>query len=153
VRQCRTPEHASGESQSGPVEAPSNLLSNPHFSWDNLWITFYVVTGLTARQIFIAPFRGGVAPAHKEWIAVTDGLGMDREPQWSPDDNLIYFLSQRDQFQCIGLSVSIVLRSVLFLQPSRYIISTVRAFPAGTRTRAIQDWRSPGQDRSQPGGS
>jgi hypothetical protein len=42
-----------------------------------------------------------VAPANKEWIAVTDGLGLDREPQWSPDDNLIYFLSVRDQFQCI----------------------------------------------------
>ncbi|MBL8290592.1 MAG: PD40 domain-containing protein, partial [Bryobacterales bacterium] len=32
---------------------------------------------------------------------VTDGSVMDRNPAWSPDGNLLYFLSERDAFRCI----------------------------------------------------
>jgi WD40 repeat protein len=51
--------------------------------------------------IFIAPLRNGVALGESEWIQVTDGTGTEAAPWWSPDGNILYFLSQRDGFQCI----------------------------------------------------
>jgi hypothetical protein len=36
----------------------------------------------------------------KEWVAVTDGRGMERYADWSPDGNTLYFLSERDGFRC-----------------------------------------------------
>ena len=76
--------------------------ASPRFSWDNAWITFYLVTSPTTRQIFIAPFRDEASIDQKEWIAVTDGSTLDVEPRWSPDGSIVYFLSDRDQVhECI----------------------------------------------------
>jgi hypothetical protein len=33
-------------------------------------------------------------------IPVTDGKGMDRCAEWSPDGKLLYFVSERDGFRC-----------------------------------------------------
>jgi hypothetical protein len=54
--------------------------------------------------MFVAEVRGegGETPAPEEsWIPITDGKGLDREAAWSPDGNLLYFLSDRDGFRCI----------------------------------------------------
>ncbi|HUJ23388.1 MAG TPA: protein kinase [Bryobacteraceae bacterium] len=92
--------------------AQTNLISLPRtrgffpfsgrFSPDQRWISFHARSGNPAvRKVFIAPFRGAqVIPEH-EWIPVTDGTTMDRETFWSPDGNLLYFLSERDGFRCI----------------------------------------------------
>lgn len=37
----------------------------------------------------------------ERWIRVSDGIAMDRNPAWSPDGRLLYFLSERDSFRCI----------------------------------------------------
>ena len=71
------------------------------FSPDEQWVAFHSRPDPTTRQIFVAPFRNGVVPDRKGWIAVTDGKQMDREPFWSPDGNLLYFISERDGFRCI----------------------------------------------------
>jgi WD40 repeat protein len=91
----------SGENKPNLLRHSKYQTTSPCFSWDNRWITFRIFTGETTRQIFVAPFRDGVAPDEKEWIAVTDGSTLDLEPRWSPDGSLIYFLSDRDQFRCI----------------------------------------------------
>jgi len=70
-------------------------------SSDGHWMSFHAQLGPLRRQIFIAPLRDGIVPEEKEWIPVTDGLGFDREAFWSPDGNLLYFLSERDGFRCI----------------------------------------------------
>src|SRR5262249_437473 len=36
-----------------------------------------------------------------DWVAVTDGSNIDWHISWSPDGNLLYFLSHRDGFFCI----------------------------------------------------
>ena len=36
-----------------------------------------------------------------EWLPVSDGKVMDREPRWSSNGNLLYFLSTRDGNHCI----------------------------------------------------
>jgi Tol biopolymer transport system component len=44
------------------------------------------------------PIRDDKPP---EWIAVTDGTHNDSGPQFSPDGNTAYFISQRDGYHCI----------------------------------------------------
>ena len=77
------------------------------FSPDGRWIAFHATTErpARARQIFVVPFRGwpsDTGEPRPAWIPVTDGKAMDRQAYWSPDGNLLYFLSDdRDGFRCI----------------------------------------------------
>jgi Tol biopolymer transport system component len=85
------------------------LLRNPkynvtaaRFSPDGRWMSFQIVIeAATRRQIFITPIRNGIAAAESEWVPVTDGTSLDRNAVWSPDGNLLYFLSERDGFRCV----------------------------------------------------
>ena len=45
--------------------------------------------------------RPSVAAAIPDGAFVTDGKSADREPYWSPDGNLLDYLSDRDGFRCI----------------------------------------------------
>lgn len=92
------------------VAHPGAFLYNARFSPDLGWITFHAaMSSSTTRQIFIVPFRGehpantagGITDA--DWIPVTDGSELDRDPYWSPDGNAIYFLSDRDGFRCVWM--------------------------------------------------
>ena len=49
----------------------------------------------------LGPVRDGKAAAEAEWITVSTTAGANRRPWWSPDGNLLYFLSTRDNYQCI----------------------------------------------------
>jgi eukaryotic-like serine/threonine-protein kinase len=89
---------------------PEALLYNARFSPDARWIAFHAAMGSsTARQIFVVPFRGehgastpgGITDA--DWVPITDGSQMDREPYWSSDSNALYFLSERDGFRCMWM--------------------------------------------------
>ena len=81
---------------------PDHIPYSARFSPDGRYISFHVRTGNPlARQIFIAPFRGDAPIDERDWLPVTDGSAMDRETYWSPDGNLLYFLSDRDGFRCI----------------------------------------------------
>jgi Tol biopolymer transport system component/predicted Ser/Thr protein kinase len=74
-------------------------LSDPRFSADGRWVAFHMQIDPLRRQMFIAPSRPG-AP-EKEWIPITDGSAMDRFAAWSPDGNVLYWISERDGFRCI----------------------------------------------------
>ncbi len=76
-------------------------LHAARFSPDHRWIAFHAKSAAGLARIDIAPFAGGRTVAVKEWIDVTDGSGMDQNPCWSPDGNLLYFLSERDGSRCI----------------------------------------------------
>jgi Tol biopolymer transport system component len=84
----------------------SHALSMGRFSPDDRWIAFHAIPDPTTRQVFIAPFRdvsqpGVSPPEEKEWIPITDGKGMERYASWSPDGNVLYFLSEQDGFRCL----------------------------------------------------
>jgi Tol biopolymer transport system component len=82
-------------------DTKSNVTA-ARFSPDGRWMSFQtVIDPATRRQIFIAPIRDEVAAPESEWIPITDGSGLDRNAQWSPGGNLLYFLSERDGFRCV----------------------------------------------------
>ena len=73
----------------------------PKLSSDEKWAAFQAVEENNTRTLYVAPFRTGAAVPSAEWIKVTNGRFLDRNPYWSPDGNLLYFLSERDSFRCI----------------------------------------------------
>ena len=78
-----------------------NDLYHAFFSWDDHWVVFKRLLGLTKAQILIAPVRDGEAGKEAEWISVTDGRYSDDKPQFSPDGDTVYFTSTRDGYLCI----------------------------------------------------
>jgi Tol biopolymer transport system component len=84
---------------------PSPLLSHPEWdlhrgqiSPDGHCIAFKPKMGATKSGISISPFRNGTGADQKEWITITDGEGDDESPIWSPDGNLLYFVTGRKEF-------------------------------------------------------
>jgi hypothetical protein len=82
------------------LQDPKRSLLSPEFSPDDRWICWHRSEGPLARRVFVVPFRRP-ALGENEWIPITDGSGLDREPYWSPDGNLLYFLSEREGFRCV----------------------------------------------------
>ncbi len=70
-------------------------LHRPRFSPDGQWLAVNPKMGERQSALYIVPYRNGVSAAQSEWIPVTDGHGIDGQPEWSPDGNILYFHSQR----------------------------------------------------------
>ncbi len=76
------------------------------FSPDGKWIVFHCILDPNLsrfrRSLHIAPFRGATPIPPEEWIpAVTDPSASDMKGWWSPNGNLLYFMSDRDGYSCI----------------------------------------------------
>jgi Tol biopolymer transport system component len=80
---------------------PKYGVSRGRFSPDGRWLSFHAIPGPEARRVYVVPFKGAVLQDEEAWIAITDGEGMERYADWSPDGNVLYFLSERDGFRCI----------------------------------------------------
>jgi eukaryotic-like serine/threonine-protein kinase len=76
--------------------ASGEVLRSPWFAPDGRWVAFHVRSTEVTRQIFVLPFHEGRETPRSEWIPITDGKHLDREPRWSPDGNLLYFLADRE---------------------------------------------------------
>ena len=82
----------------------TQVYTRPQVSPDGRWVSFHNGLSPSTRRIFIASLRPGSPPSiapESEWIPITDGKELDREACWSPDGNLLYFLSEREGFRCI----------------------------------------------------
>lgn len=80
---------------------PEYDFIQPQFCPGDRWISFACVYQPDRTRVMVAPFRGAATIPESEWIAVTDGSGFDSRPRWSPNGNLLYFISDRDGFRCI----------------------------------------------------
>jgi hypothetical protein len=52
-------------------------------------------------RLFIVPLDNGVPTPADSWIPIDHRSRWDDKPRWSPDGNLIYFLSDRDDYFCL----------------------------------------------------
>ena len=82
------------------LRSAKNNVYEAKFSPDGKWVAFAAGTGGHSR-IFIAAVRDGKAAPEAEWISASDLFGSSNKPRWSPDGNLIYFVSRRDGFLCL----------------------------------------------------
>jgi Tol biopolymer transport system component len=78
-----------------------SVLTDGRFSPDGRWMAFHARTQMTTAQVFVVPLDGALPVPRDRWIAVTDGRSEEMEPAWSPNGELLYFLSDRDGFRCI----------------------------------------------------
>jgi Tol biopolymer transport system component len=79
---------------------PKHNVDDARFSPDDHWVCFKLEQQPGHEPTFIAPVRNGVAAQESEWIQITNGP-VDGRSWWSPNGNLLYFLSDRDGSQCI----------------------------------------------------
>jgi hypothetical protein len=78
------------------------LLSGGQFARDGKWMSFHSADNQTSTaQVWIIRIDGALPVPAAQWIAVTDGNSVDRDPVWAPGGGLLYFLSDRDGFRCI----------------------------------------------------
>jgi eukaryotic-like serine/threonine-protein kinase len=52
-------------------------------------------------RLFVVPLKTDGAPEADNWIAIDHPSRWDDKPRWSPDGNLIYFVSDRDGQFCL----------------------------------------------------
>jgi Tol biopolymer transport system component len=64
---------------------------------DMKWVAFDL-PGAANGPVKIAPLRGGRAGGEAEWITIAAYPGRNALPWWSPDGNLLYFLSMKDGY-------------------------------------------------------
>jgi hypothetical protein len=83
------------------------LISHPHrdihgaeLAPDQRWLAFHTPSG-SRGPLWIAPVRQGQAGEESEWVKVFDAGVENCRPWWSPDGNLLYFVSLLDGFPCI----------------------------------------------------
>ena len=82
-------------------------LRGARYSPDGRWIAFHAEASPMERRVYIAPNREQSTSA--DWIRIgTENFSdipgvtpVDFQPSWSPDGNLLYWLSGRDGFRCI----------------------------------------------------
>jgi Tol biopolymer transport system component len=84
------------------LRLPGRAVTQASFSPDDRWICFLAGVGPGRTRVHIIPFRqGSPVPPETEWIAVTSGSAFEALPRWSPNGNLVYFISDRDGFRCL----------------------------------------------------
>jgi Tol biopolymer transport system component len=82
------------------VVSPAHDLAGAQLSSDG-WLAFHAITGAAQRQIFVARYGHARSIPQQEWIPVTAGLQLDRNPVWNERSDTLYFLSERCGFRCI----------------------------------------------------
>jgi Tol biopolymer transport system component len=92
----------SGEKMELISHAQYNLYQ-ANSSPDGRWVAFLAKS--QRSLLYIAPFPATPAVEQDgtpgDWISVTDGEFQNDKPRWSPDGNLLYFISNRDGFLCL----------------------------------------------------
>lgn len=90
---------ASGERRE-ILRYPKAPVQDARFSPDGRWIAVEM-RRRAGRQIWIAPYREGPSPKESEWIAITEESAHSRNPSWSADGTVLYYLSGHEGFRCI----------------------------------------------------
>jgi Tol biopolymer transport system component len=79
---------------------PRSSLVARGFSPDGRWISFSKISP-EGQVLMVAPFRISAPPPEAEWFSISDSLSNDFHPRWSPNGQILYFISERDGFACL----------------------------------------------------
>jgi eukaryotic-like serine/threonine-protein kinase len=82
------------------ISHPQRDIHGAELSPDQQWVAFHTPLD-RSHPLWIAPVRDGNAAGESEWVKVADSGVQNRRPWWSPDGNLLYFISLLDGFRCI----------------------------------------------------
>ncbi len=87
------------------LERPGFALYQTKFSLDDQFVALNAChdydSGVRDCRIFIVPIENGVPPPPDRWISVDHPSHWDDKPRWSPNGNLLYFISDRDGYLCL----------------------------------------------------
>ncbi|MGC9999056.1 MAG: hypothetical protein ABSE21_03065 [Bryobacteraceae bacterium] len=83
------------------VQSRESALYSPSVSPDGKWIALLVRTPPSDHRVALVPLRNGVAAPPSEWVYVTESGPWINKPRWATTGNLIYYVSNRDGFECI----------------------------------------------------
>ena len=83
------------------LQSAESALFSPSVSRDGKWLALVVRTPPNDHRIVVIPLHGKTAGAKAEWISVTEPGPWFNKPRWSPNGNLLYYISDRDGFTCI----------------------------------------------------
>lgn len=79
-----------------------NALYQTKLSPDDRWTTIESVsTNDMNSRIYVAPVSNHAVEPVQTWIPVAFSEGWDDKPRWSPNGDLLYFLSDHDGFRCL----------------------------------------------------
>lgn len=78
------------------VQSDRIPLLAPRFSPDNRWIAFHALESPDLRKVFAQAIAGTSSAEQRAWVPITSGRILDRGAQWSPNGNMLYFMSERD---------------------------------------------------------
>ena len=92
---------ASGESFMLAPRGDGYSAVEPRFSSDGRWVAFHSRFKAGTRRIIVVPVRGSRTVPADDWIPITDGETNDMKPYWSPDGNLMYYVSESAEHYCI----------------------------------------------------
>lgn len=85
-----------------PREDEGALLSSGQISKDGRWVAFHSLhNAVSTARVFVAPIDRTRTVPPSEWVPITEGKSLERDPWWAPGGGLIYFLSERDGFRCV----------------------------------------------------
>jgi Tol biopolymer transport system component len=79
---------------------PKLTIHTVEFSPDRRWVAFSVPGGVR-EPLYIAPVQGASVADEPNWVRVADAAGINRRPWWSPNGNLLYWISEHDGFRCV----------------------------------------------------
>jgi Tol biopolymer transport system component len=83
------------------VRSSKSALFSPSISQDGRFVALIVRTPPNDHCVTVVPLRGGSAAPETDWIPVTESGSWVDKPRWSPDGNILYYVSDRDGFVCI----------------------------------------------------
>jgi eukaryotic-like serine/threonine-protein kinase len=84
------------------LEHPVYTLARARFAPDGQWISFMAFEGAGRNRVVVAPFHSGSGPPEDQWITISEEKSVVQDkPRWSPDGNLLYYISDVDGFRCI----------------------------------------------------
>jgi eukaryotic-like serine/threonine-protein kinase len=83
------------------LQSPASDLHARSISNDGKWMAFTAQRSALDFTVYVAPFAPEQPPPQAEWVPVISSPEVHPDPRWSPDDNLLYFSSERDGYNCI----------------------------------------------------